>query len=439
MTTGSSSAESPRAVLSPVQARRVFLTLTLTRWFPVGLVVSLLILWMLERGLSVSTALLAFSFQGLLIFALELPTSGFADAFGRRPMLVAAAVINIAASAVIVVADSFWAFALAAALQGVFRALDSGPLEAWYVDTVHLTDPDAEVGGTLAAHGTVLGVSIAAGAVLSGALVVADPLPVESALLLPMLLWSALNVVHLGAVLILMREPRLPHDSTIGTRRLHRAAQSAREAPAVVRDGLGLLRSNRVLRGVVLVEFFIALAMTVFEVFQPVRLAELVGGEEQAGAIMGPVAAGGWALFALGSALGGLSGNRFGVTATAIAARVLNGIGAVVMGVVAGPAALIVAYLFTYGIFGAGGPMHAALLHREATARNRATVLSINSMVGFASFSIAAPALGFLAEGVSTQTAMITAGAVSVLGAYFYLPALRAERARRGVAGSGLV
>ena len=58
-----------------IAARRVFLILTFTRWFPVGLVVSLLILWMLERGLSVSTALLAFSCQGLLVFALELPTS----------------------------------------------------------------------------------------------------------------------------------------------------------------------------------------------------------------------------------------------------------------------------------------------------------------------------------------------------------------------------
>lgn len=412
--------------LAPGPARRVFLLLTLTRWFPVGLVVSLLVLWMLERGLSVSTALLAFSFQGLLIFALELPTSGFADALGRRPMLIAAAVLNVVASVVMVLADSFWTFAAAAALQGVFRALDSGPLEAWYVDTVHLTDPTAEVDSTLAAHGTVLGVAIAVGALLSGALVAWDPLSAGSALLLPMLIWSVLNLVHLFAVLVLLREPR----AQVDVRGLRRAADSAREAPAVVRDGLGLLRTNRVLRGVVLVEIFAALAMTVFEVFLPIRLAEVVGGEEQAGAIMGPVAAGGWAIFAVGAALGGLSSSRFGVSRTAIAARVLNGIGAVVMALAAGPAGLIVAYLFTYGVFGTGGPMHDALLHREASARNRATVLSINSMVGFAAFSVGAPALGFLAEGTSTQLAMLSAGAVSMLGAYFYLPALRAERAR---------
>ncbi len=417
-------------VLSPAGARRVLLLLTFTRWFPVGLVVSLFVLWILEQGLSVSTALLAFSFQGLLIFALELPTSGFADAFGRRPVLIAAAVINIVASVVMLGADSFWGFALAAALQGVFRALDSGPLEAWYVDTVHETEPGADVDGTLAAQGTVLGISIAAGALISGGLVAWHPQPLESALVLPILAWAALNVVHLVAVVVLMREPRTHVDAT-GARR---AMASVREAPGVIRDGLGLLRHNRVLRGLVLVEVFAGTAMVVFEIFQPVRLAELVGGEERAGALMGPVAAAGWAIFALGSALAGLASRRIGVSRTAILARVLNGVGAVAMGLAVGPVGLIAAYLVTYGLHGSTDPMHASLLHREARARNRATVLSINSMVAFAAFSVIAPALGFLADGMSLQVAMVTAGAVSVLGALLYLPALRAERATSGPA-----
>ena len=74
------------------------------------------------------------------------------------------------------------------------------------------------------------------------------------------------------------------------------------------------------LRCVVLVEVFWTAALVVFETFQPIRLAELVGGEEQAGALMGPVAAVGWGVFAAGSALAGLGSRRFGVARTAIAA-----------------------------------------------------------------------------------------------------------------------
>jgi MFS family permease len=422
-------------VLSPTAARRAFLTLNFTRWFPVGLIVGVMTLWPLEQGLTISEALLAFSVTGFVVFALELPTSGFADAFGRRPVYIASAVVSVAAAVVLIMADSFWTFALSAALMGVFRALDSGPLEAWYVDTVHVTEPGADVDRTLAAQGSMLGGSIAVGAVLSGGLIAWDPLSADSALLLPLLVMTALGVVHLVAVVVVMREPRTHLDAT-GARR---ALESVREAPVIVREGLGLLGHNRVLRGLVLVEIFWSTGMVVFETFQPIRLAELVGSEEKAGALMGPVAAVGWGVFALGSALAGLASARIGIARTAILSRILNGLGAVVMGLVAGPVALIAAYLVTYSLHGTAGPMHASLLHREAEARNRATVLSMNSMVAFAAFSVVAPLLGVLADAVSLQTAMVTAGAFSVLGALLYLPALRAERARVAAGAATLV
>jgi MFS family permease len=414
-------------VLSPTAARRVFLALTFTRWFPIGLVVGISTLLPIERGLSVAEALLALSVMGFVVFAFELPTSGFADAFGRRPVFIVAAVVNVVASCVYLVAHSVWAFALAAALMGVFRALDSGPLEAWFVDTVHATEPGADVDKSLAAEGTVLGASIAVGALISGGLVYWNPFGFDSALLLPYLCFAALNVVHLLAVLVLLKEPRT-HVDTTGARR---AIASAKETPAVIRSGLGMLRTNRVLRGICLVEVFWGAAMIVFESFQPIRLAEILDSEEQAGALMGPVASVGWGVFALGAALAGLTSARLGVARTAILARILNGLGAVVMGLVAGPAALIAAYLVTYTLHGSAGPMHSSLLHREAKAHNRATVVSINSMIGFGSFSIIGPLLGLLAVQSSNQVAMVTAGLVSLIGAYYYLPALRAERERK--------
>lgn len=412
--------------LSPAAAARVFLTLSFTRWFPIGLVVGTMTLLPLERGLTIAESLTAFAFSGFVVFALELPTSGFADAFGRRPVYVASAVVYVVAATTYLFAGSFTAFALAAVLMGVFRALDSGPLEAWFVDTVHATQPGADVDRTLARQGAVLGGSIAAGALISGGIVWWHPFRDQSALTLPFAVFVALTVVHLLAVLTLLREP--PGRAT-GS-----ALESARQAPVVVRDGVRLLGSNRILRGLVLVEVFWSIAMVVFETFHPIRLAELVGGEEQAGVLVGPVASAGWAVFAAGSALAGLCSARIGVARTAILARVLNGLGAVLMGLVAGPVALIAAYLLTYSLHGSGGPMHLALLHREASSANRATVLSMNSMMMFAAYSIAAPLLGVLAEGTSTQVAMVTAGAISLLGARCYLPAMRHERQLASVA-----
>jgi predicted MFS family arabinose efflux permease len=79
---------------------------------------------------------------------------------------------------------------------------------------------------------------------------------------------------------------------------------------------------------------------------------------------------------------------------------------------------------------GMNGPPHAALLHREAEASNRSTVLSISSMMAFLAFAIASPLVGALADRASVSAAMVTAGAVSVIGVAFYLPARRSERER---------
>jgi MFS family permease len=194
-----------------------------------------------------------------------------------------------------------------------------------------------------------------------------------------------------------------------------------------------------VLRGLIAVEVFWCLAMVVFETFQPIRLAELLGGEEAAGRFMGPVAAAAWGVFALGSALAGRTSKRIGVTRTAMLARALNGAGALVMGLAAGPVALVAAYLFTYSLHGSAGPMHASLLHREASSDNRATILSINSMVAFGSFTVLAPLAGLLAQATSTQTAMVVAGGASILGAALYLPSLRAEREPSADGGAAAV
>jgi MFS family permease len=417
--------------LTPERARHVFLLLTLTRWFPVGLIVTVTTLLPIERGLSVPEALTALSLTGFTVFVLELPTGGLADSLGRRPILIAAAVLQVVAAVLFLSATTFWTFALAAAATGVFRALDSGPLEAWFVDTVHATEPGADVDRPLAAHSTVLGASIAAGALLSGVLVWWHPFEAWSALAFPYAVYAVLSAVHLVAVTILVREvPRTVTPSggrTAGV--AGRVLGSARQAPGVIRDGLRLARDNRVLRWLLLVEVFWSVGMVVYETFQPIRLAELLGGTAAGAAVAGPAAAAGWAVFAGGAALSGLATPRIGVARTAIIARVLNGLGAVWMGLALGPVGLVAAYLVTYGLHGANGPAYQALLHREAESRNRSTVLSMASMVSFAAYSLGAPALGWAAGVLSVQAAMVIGGVFSTLGAVCFLPALRRERA----------
>jgi len=422
------------AHLTPRSAERRLYLLTTTRWLPVGFTVGIFILVMTGRGLTIAEAATIGSVMGLTCFFLELPTSGFADAVGRRPVYLTAAVINVVAVTAYALSQSFWAFVVAGLLMGAFRALDSGPLEAWFVDTVHETTPGSDVDRQLSRAGSILGGAIAVGAVLSGVLIwwnpVATVLGHEDAVALDAAVWVsvALTVVHLAVATVAMKEPRL-HEGSERSQLGHAVAE-ARRTPTVIRSGLVLLGRNRVLMGIVVADVFWSVGMITFESFMPLRLEELVGSAQEAGALVGPVSAAGWGLFSVGAWMAGLTSARIGVARAAMVGRVLNALGAVVMGLVAGPVALIAAYLFTYSMHGMNGPPHAALLHREADSSNRSTVLSINSMMAFLAFGVAGPVLGLMADRVSLPAAMVTAGAVSVLGVFFYLPARRAERTR---------
>ena len=413
------------AHLSPEAARRVLLLLTTTRWLPVGFVVSLHVLWMLDRGLTLAQALTAASVTGVCIFVLELPTSGVADALGRRPLLLLAGVVNVVAAVAFLLAESFVTFAVAAALLGVFRALDSGPLEAWFVDTIHQSEPGADVDQDLSRMGTVMGLSMGAGAVASSALVAWHPVDGRSALWLPILVFVALNVLHLVATLLLLHEP-----ARLDQRGFAAARASVVQAPGVIASGLRMLRDNRVLRWLVLVELFWSTSMVAFEALMPVRMAELVGGEARAAVVVGPVAAVAWLVFAVGAKASGWMSARIGVARTAIVGRILTSVGAITMGLAFGPVALIVTHLLTYTMHGFGGPVYNALLHREASAGNRATVLSMASMVASVAFATTSPLLGVLADHTSLQVAIVVAGVIGLGGAWCILPALTSERAR---------
>jgi predicted MFS family arabinose efflux permease len=403
---------------------RRYLTLVALRWLPVGLLIPIFVLVPLSRGLSLTEIGLVFAMQGLVVLALELPTGGLSDAIGRRPVLLLASVISIIALSLFTVADSAPLFVAAMILQGVYRALDSGPLEAWYVDATLAADPDAEIEHGLGRGSSVLSLAIALGALASGALVALRPIPGLDPLLLPLLVCLGLHVIDLVAIAALMNEPPRPRNPRA-------MATSIQTVPGIIIDGLRLLRSSRVLLGIVMVEAFWGFSMVTFESLFPIRLSELVGGTDAAGAIMGPVGSAAWLASAAGAAGIVAVSRRIGVARSAAALRIVQGATIVAMGWLAGPIGVIAAYLGCYVAHGASNPMHTTLLHRQVDGPHRTTVLSMNSMVSQPAGALGAIILAALADGTSVSTAMIVGGLICAAAAPLYIPAWRQERYRR--------
>ncbi|MEH1127403.1 MFS transporter [Micromonospora sp. CPCC 206061] len=406
------------SALTADQVRRRYLLLHGLRWLATGLLIPIFVLLPLDRGLTLTQVGIAGTAQGLIVLLLELPTGGLADALGRRPVLLAAGAVNLVSFALLAAADSVALFLAAFALQGVYRALDSGPLDAWYVDAALAADPGADIESGLSRGGVVTGLSIAGGALAAGGLIALDPLPAVNPLAVPVLAAIAIQAVGLIAIALLLSEVR----PTKGPRAV---VASVRQVPGTIGAALGLLRRSRVLLALVTVELFWGFGMVTFETLLPVRLTEVVDDADTAAALLGPAGSAAWIASAAGAALVPLASRRIGAPYTGAALRVLQGVTVVGMALLAGPVGVLAAYLLCYVVHGAANPVHMGLLHRQVDGPYRTTVLSLNSMVAQPAGALGLLTLTVLADATTVSTAMLVGAAVLAAAAPLYLVARR--------------
>ena len=418
------------AVSTPVsvgQARHRFMVLLGLRWGGTGFLLPVMVLVMIERGFSLGDIGLITAAQGVMVLLLELPTGGLSDALGRRPVLMMASVFGAASVGLYVVADSLPLLVLVFALQGIYRALDSGPLEAWYVDAAQAADPDADIETGLARGSLVLGVAMAAGSLAGGGLVALGPLTLGplgevDPLTLPLFASLILEVIHLVGVAGLMTEPRRDAPQRLSRRTaLHDAVRST---PQVVSQAVRLIRGNRILLAVISVELLWGFGGTAFETFTPARLAEVVGDTDSAASLLGPTHAVAWLLFAAGASAAPALTRWLGGAYAAAALRIVQGLTVVGIAIAAGPIGVIAAFLLTLTAHGAANPVHAALLHRTVVGpTHRATVVSANSMTAQTGAMAGGIALGALADATTLTTAILAGALILAAAAPLYLPA----------------
>jgi MFS family permease len=394
--------------------RRRYQLLLALRFVPIGLSITVFVLLLQSRGLTLAEIGLATAAQGIVMLFLELPTGGVADAVGRRPVLVASVVVWMVATGVVLVADSVALLALASALMGVFRALDSGPLQAWFVDASLAADPDADLERGLAHADVVICSSIGAGALLGGLLASSDGVFGVDALVAPLVLAIGLQAVGLVALLTLVDEPR-------AARGWAAARASAAEVPDVVRGAVGVIARSRLLTALVIGELLWGFGMIAFEIFLPARLAEITGDVDRTAALLGPSITAAWVLSAVGAASAPVLMRRFGAPVTGCVLRLAHGLTVGAMALAVGPTGLIIAYLATYWVHGTTAPVHYVMVHRAVTSSHRATVVSANSLTSQLGGAISGIVLGALADATSITTAMAVAAVVLATAAPLYL------------------
>ncbi len=395
------------------QVRRRYLLLTASRWLPTGLLIPLITIAPQQRGLSLAQIGTLVAIGSAVVLVLELPTGGLSDVVGRRPVLLAATAFSLLSTTGVALAGTFAAYAAASVAEGVYRALDSGPLDAWYVDATQAADPGADIETGLARKGTVLSVAIAAGAIASGAIALLPTPAALPALALPLLVSLGLRGVDGVLVWAVLREGHPPRG---------RVRTVLTNGGRTVREAVVLLRVSTPLLALAGTEVLWGAGMVSVEVFVAPRLVDELGDTGQGVLVFAVASAVSWAVSGAGAAAAPWVARRAGSwVAAAVLTRTVQAVAILGAGVVAGPAGLLAGYLGFYLVHGAANVAHTGLLHRNVGAAHRATTLSVNSLAARLGAVVAGPLLGLLA-GTAGLSAVFVVGAVLLgAGAPLYL------------------
>jgi MFS family permease len=368
------------AGLSPVAIRRRYVVLTGLRWLPVGITVPVTVLLASARGLSAAQIGVVFAVHSIVALLLELPTGGLADAIGNRPVLALSVVLGCSGLLVTATAHDVAMFALGFGLIGAGRALDSGPLESWFVDAMHQAGPAADVTAGLSHAAAADGAGLAIGAILGGLAPALAAGAGGGVLALPFLLAAALDVVYLIALLALV----VPLGGRRAVSSRTALLPGCRNVPRLVRETGGAVREDGVLRRLLGIGFLVGVTLATLELLGPLRFARLAGGNTAGTAVFGVVMAVSFGASALGSVLSGPA-RRAARGSTAIATTAVAVLAAAaVLGTALSPTVL--AGATTYALFylanAVGWPLRQQLMHSRVSTERRNTTVSAVSLAG---------------------------------------------------------
>ncbi|MFI1829568.1 MFS transporter [Streptomyces sp. NPDC020412] len=373
-------------------ARRRYVTVSALFWLPLGLSIAPLVLLFTERGMAMAAVAGFFAAHSLTTAALELPTGGLSDVLGRRAVLAAAGLLNLAALTLLGLGGTPVLLGLGMALMGAARALSSGPAEAWYVDTVHAhAGPDAELRTGLARGASATDAALAAGTLIGGALPwllglgpdlgarLADATSgLVVPLSVPLLLGAAVEIAFVSYALTALPEPPRPPATLRGV---------LRDVPTTIAGGLRLGGRDALVRRVLLSAAAAGSALATVELLTPGRAADLTGASESGAVLFAALACTGFACAAVGAHLAPLTARLTGSGERAIVTSLgTSAAGLLLLSLTttfAGPFPLSLAaigYALIYLGLGATGPNENDLLHRRVPSTGRATALSVQSL-----------------------------------------------------------
>ncbi|WP_210480781.1 MFS transporter [Naasia sp. SYSU D00948] len=379
--------------------QRIYLVLLLGNTLAASFIWGINTLFLLDAGLTNLEAFAANAFftAGMVIF--EVPTGVVADTLGRRASYLLGT-LTLAVSTVLywlmwLWSAPFWAWAVVSVLLGLGFTFFSGAVEAWLVDALRASGYEGALEPVFSKGMVVSGAAMLLGSVAGGVVAQWTDLGV------PFLVRAAVLVAMFAVAFLVMRDLGFTPDRSEGPLRAVRTMFRAS-----LRHGLG----NPPVRYMMLAAPFNAgVGIYVFYALQPYLLE--LWGDEEAYSIAGLAAA-----IVAGSQITG------GVLAPAVRRMFRKRTTTILLSVGAGATLLVVlgvtrnfwlalVMMIVWGVASSiEDPIRQAYVNDLIPSRQRATVLSFDSLMGNVGGVVIQPALGRTADVSGYPFSLVVSG-----------------------------
>jgi MFS family permease len=377
--------------------------------FAMGLTVAVVALALTDRGMDLFQISLLFGVYALTTLAMELPFGGLADSIGRKPVFLAAVVASLISLALFLSTSDFYVLALSFVFIGFGRALRSGTLDAWFVETFKAAAPNVDVQPALAKAQGANAVGLAIGAVLGGLLPDAFG---SVATGLGFSIYDVSYIASFGVMLgvfvftmtAIVEKPRLVTPGAL--------KQGFANVPSVIKDAGRLALNHPTLSILLAALAFFLMATNPVEVIWPTHAKPMLN-EAYANTVIGALTATYFFSIAFGASLSPyisrIFKRRHAVTLAATFASLAGAqIALALQGGIIGFVAVFILYSVVLGV---SETPASSILHRCVDDRQRSTMLSLRSLIQQLGAALGLVLAGAIAELYSTPLAwMIGAG-----------------------------
>lgn len=377
--------------------------------FAMGLTVAVVVLALTDRGMDLVQISFLFGVYSLTTMAMELPFGGLADSIGRKPVFLTAVVASLISLGLFLSTSDFYVLALSFAFIGFGRALRSGTLDAWFVETFRATAPNVDVQPALAKAQWANAAGLATGAVLGGLLPdILGEVAKSFGFSIYDVSYVASFCVMLGVfvftIIAIVEKPRPMNAAAL----MHGFAK----VPTVIKDASLLALKHPALSILLAALAFFLMATNPVEVIWPTHAKPMLD-EGYANTVIGVVTAAYFFSIAFGASLSAhisrIFKRRHAMTLAASFACLAGvQIALALQGSIIGFVAVFVLYSV---ILGVSETPASSILHRCVEDRQRSTMLSLRSLIQQLGAALGLVLAGTVAEIYSTPIAWIV-GAV---------------------------